>query len=168
MPLPPILTDDALRDEPSEHVDVVITNPPFGKKSSVTIVNDAPVISFSDTSTTTVLDVPPNLTVTTDEDIDFTFSVANGALLSVSDVDVDETSPNSDPLLSNTVQVTLTVNHGELSLAPGAIGALNFVAGSGFGDGTADRSMRFIGTISQVNAALVNLLYDPEIGRAHV
>src|SRR5690606_15540405 len=37
---PPIRTDDALRDEPSVHADVVITNPPFGKKSSITIVND--------------------------------------------------------------------------------------------------------------------------------
>ncbi|WP_411870533.1 N-6 DNA methylase [Vulcanococcus limneticus] len=36
----PIRTDDALRDEPSSRVDVVITNPPFGKKSSITIVND--------------------------------------------------------------------------------------------------------------------------------
>jgi type I restriction enzyme M protein len=38
--LPPIRTDDALRDEPSSHADVVITNPPFGKKSSITIVNE--------------------------------------------------------------------------------------------------------------------------------
>lgn len=37
---PPIKTDDSLRNEPSEHVDVVITNPPFGKKSSVTVVTD--------------------------------------------------------------------------------------------------------------------------------
>lgn len=37
---PPIRTDDALRDTPSEHAAVVITNPPFGKKSSITVVND--------------------------------------------------------------------------------------------------------------------------------
>jgi len=37
---PPIKTDDALRNEPSETVDVVLTNPPFGKKSSITVVND--------------------------------------------------------------------------------------------------------------------------------
>jgi type I restriction enzyme M protein len=36
---PPIATDDSLRNEPKEHVDVVLTNPPFGKKSSVTVVN---------------------------------------------------------------------------------------------------------------------------------
>jgi type I restriction enzyme M protein len=37
---PPIRTDDALRAEPGSHVDVVVTNPPFGKKSSITIVNE--------------------------------------------------------------------------------------------------------------------------------
>ncbi len=37
---PPIRTDDALRDEPDVHADVVITNPPFGKKSSITVVNE--------------------------------------------------------------------------------------------------------------------------------
>lgn len=37
---PPILTDDALRNEPKDHADVVLTNPPFGKKSSITVVNE--------------------------------------------------------------------------------------------------------------------------------
>jgi type I restriction enzyme M protein len=37
---PPIRTDDALRDEPAVHADVVVTNPPFGKKSSITVVNE--------------------------------------------------------------------------------------------------------------------------------
>jgi type I restriction enzyme M protein len=37
---PPIHTDDALRNEPSDHFDVVVTNPPFGKKSSITVVNE--------------------------------------------------------------------------------------------------------------------------------
>lgn len=36
---PPILVDDSLRSEPSEHYQVVVTNPPFGKKSSITVVN---------------------------------------------------------------------------------------------------------------------------------
>lgn len=35
----PIVTGDALASEPSEHFDIVLTNPPFGKKSSITIVN---------------------------------------------------------------------------------------------------------------------------------
>jgi type I restriction enzyme M protein len=33
---PPIKTDDAVRNEPSGHFEVAITNPPFGKKSSIT------------------------------------------------------------------------------------------------------------------------------------
>ena len=36
---PRITTDDALRDKPAAAADVVITNPPFGKKSSITVVN---------------------------------------------------------------------------------------------------------------------------------
>lgn len=37
---PPISTDDALREEPGTHAQVVLTNPPFGKKSSITVVNE--------------------------------------------------------------------------------------------------------------------------------
>jgi type I restriction enzyme M protein len=36
---PPIHVDDALRADPGERFDMVLTNPSFGKKSSVTIVN---------------------------------------------------------------------------------------------------------------------------------
>ncbi len=35
----PIHVDEALRADPGERFDMVLTNPPFGKKSSVTIVN---------------------------------------------------------------------------------------------------------------------------------
>jgi len=38
---PPIRTDDSLRNPPDEHYPVVVTNPPFGKKSSITVVNEA-------------------------------------------------------------------------------------------------------------------------------
>ena len=37
---PPIRTDDALRDEPGIARRRGLTNPPFGKKSSITIVNE--------------------------------------------------------------------------------------------------------------------------------
>jgi type I restriction enzyme M protein len=37
---PPIRTDDSLREEPKDHFEIVLTNPPFGKKSSVTVVNE--------------------------------------------------------------------------------------------------------------------------------
>ncbi|GAC1466711.1 MAG: hypothetical protein PVSMB1_15940 [Gemmatimonadaceae bacterium] len=36
---PPIRTDDSLRADPGDRFDVVLTNPPFGKKSSVLVVN---------------------------------------------------------------------------------------------------------------------------------
>ncbi len=38
--VPPLVTEDALRNEPKDHADVVLTNPPFGKKSSITVVNE--------------------------------------------------------------------------------------------------------------------------------
>lgn len=37
---PPVRTDDSLRNDSGERYDVVLTNPPFGKKSSVLVVND--------------------------------------------------------------------------------------------------------------------------------
>ena len=37
---PPVRVDDALRADPGERFDVVLTNPPFGKKSSVRLVNE--------------------------------------------------------------------------------------------------------------------------------
>jgi type I restriction enzyme M protein len=37
---PPISTDDSLRSHPGKNWDLVLTNPPFGKKSSVSFVNE--------------------------------------------------------------------------------------------------------------------------------
>jgi type I restriction enzyme M protein len=37
---PPVQTDDSLAADPGERFQVVMTNPPFGKKSSVMVVND--------------------------------------------------------------------------------------------------------------------------------
>lgn len=34
-----VVVDDSLRSEPSDHFEMVLTNPPFGKKSSITIFN---------------------------------------------------------------------------------------------------------------------------------
>jgi type I restriction enzyme M protein len=36
---PPLVTDEALRSEPAGHFEIVLTNPPFGKKSSFRVVN---------------------------------------------------------------------------------------------------------------------------------
>jgi type I restriction enzyme M protein len=38
--LPPVRTDDSLRADPGDRFEVVLTNPPFGKKSSVLVVNE--------------------------------------------------------------------------------------------------------------------------------
>ena len=37
---PPVKTDDSLRGDPGTRFDIVLTNPPFGKKSSVLVVNE--------------------------------------------------------------------------------------------------------------------------------
>ena len=37
--VPPVKTDDSLRADPGDRFDMVLTNPPFGRKSSVMIVN---------------------------------------------------------------------------------------------------------------------------------
>ena len=37
---PPVKADDSLRADPSDRFDLVLTNPPFGKKSSVLVVNE--------------------------------------------------------------------------------------------------------------------------------
>jgi methylase of polypeptide subunit release factors len=37
---PPVETDDSLRSDPNDRFDLVLTNPPFGKKSSVMVVYD--------------------------------------------------------------------------------------------------------------------------------
>src|SRR5438046_8315675 len=35
----PIVVDDALKADPGDRYEMVLTNPPFGKKSSMTVVN---------------------------------------------------------------------------------------------------------------------------------
>jgi hypothetical protein len=65
----------------------------------------------------------------------------------------------SDPDASTTLlQVSLTVEHGTLTL--GSTAGITFVTGSGNGDGT----MTFQGTIAAINAALQNLIYQPSKG----
>ncbi|MCP3980555.1 MAG: N-6 DNA methylase, partial [bacterium] len=64
---PPIRTDDGLRNEPSTHYPVVVTNPPFGKKSSITVVNEV-----GETSTKTVSYNRPDFwTTTTNKQLNF-------------------------------------------------------------------------------------------------
>jgi hypothetical protein len=78
------------------------------------------------------------------EQLVFTSSI----LISISDRDVSET-PGAQ------MQVSLMVNHGTLSLFK--LNGLVFTNG----DGTADASMTFVGTLSDINAALDGLVYVP-------
>lgn len=99
---------------------------------TVNPINDSPVNS-----------VPSGQT--TNEDTALVFSGANGNLISVSDPDTG----------GSPVRVTLSVIDGALSL-PGT-GGLTFSSG----DGTADMSMAFTGTLADSNAALNGIAYLP-------
>jgi type I restriction enzyme M protein len=70
---PPIVTDDALRNEPSWFADVVLTNPPFGKKSSITVVNEE---GESDRQTITY-NRPDFWTTTSNKQLNFVQHVAS-------------------------------------------------------------------------------------------
>lgn len=100
---------------------------------TVTAVNDAPVNS-----------VPA--AQSTNEDTPLVFSSANGNAISIADLDAG-TSP---------VQVSLTATNGVLTLT-GTTG-LSFASG----DGSADASMSFTGTVADINAALDGLSFAPD------
>ncbi|MGE0607077.1 MAG: DUF4347 domain-containing protein, partial [Pirellulales bacterium] len=99
---------------------------------TVNAVNDAPANT-----------VPGAQSV--DEDAALVFTVANGNAISISDIDAGASS----------VQVTLAVTNGTLSL--GGTGGLTFSTG----DGNADSSMTFSGSVSNINLALAGLSYSP-------
>ncbi len=82
------------------------------------------------------------------QDTALTFSTANGNRISIHDVDAG----------SNAVAVTLTATNGMLTLS-GTTG-LTFSSG----DGTADASMAFTGTLVNINAALDGLKFSPTAG----
>ncbi|WP_461175385.1 DUF4347 domain-containing protein, partial [Uliginosibacterium flavum] len=98
----------------------------------LTAVNDDPVNS-----------VPGAQAV--DEDDVLVFSAGNGNQIQIADVDA----------ASGSMQVTLSVTHGTLTLA-GTTG-LSFSSG----DGTGDASMIFTGTVANINTALATLTYNP-------
>ena len=99
---------------------------------NVAAVNDAPINSVPATQST--------LTNTAK-----VFSTGNGNLVSVSDVD------------ATTVQVQLVSTSGTTTLFGTMPGSLTFTAG----DGTADATMTFSGTIAAVNTALNGLSFNP-------
>ena len=95
-------------------------------------INDAPVDSVPSAQTT-------------NEDTALVFSSAHSNLISVSDLDAD----------GSAVRVTLSVSDGTLSLA--GTSGLTFSSG----DGAADMSMTFTGTLTAINTALNGLTYLP-------
>ncbi|MBS0495873.1 MAG: tandem-95 repeat protein, partial [Proteobacteria bacterium] len=92
---------------------------------------------------------PPVNTVpgaqTTNEDTNRVLSAANGNAISISDADAG----------GNPMQVTLSVTNGTLTL--GSVSGLSFVAGNG----VANATMTFRGTLANINAALNGLAYTP-------
>ena len=102
---------------------------------TVSAVNDAPVNN-----------VPGPQTVV--ENSALTFSTANANLISISDVDAG-VSP---------VRVTLTATNGTITLST--------IAGLAFsvGDGTADPTMTFTGTLASINTALQGMTFAPTNG----
>jgi hypothetical protein len=133
----------------------------FNGAASVTIVTDdlgnsgaGGALADSDSvsiTVTAVNDAPVNTVPgaqTMAEDSPLTFSGA--AVISISDVDAGGAS----------VQVTLTATNGTLTLAGTA--GLTFMSG----DGTADATMTFTGTIANINAALNGAAFNPAAGFA--
>jgi VCBS repeat-containing protein len=102
---------------------------------SVTAVNDAPVNTVPGAQGT-------------NQDTPLVFSTANGNALAVSDADAG----------LSTLEVTLTATNGTVTLS--GLGGLTFSTG----DGSADATMVFTGTLPAINAALNGLQFDPTAG----
>lgn len=102
---------------------------------AVTAVNDAPVA-----------DVPG--TQTTDQGVPLTFSVVNGNVISVNDVDAG----------GGILSITLTATNGTLTLVS-TIG-LSFTVG----DGTNDAAMTFTANLNGLNGAMNGMVFMPTPG----
>src|SRR6185503_18602732 len=111
------------------------TSAPATKGITINAVNDAPV---------NVVPGPQG----TNQNTPLTFSSGAGNQISVTDVDAG----------TNAIQVTLTATNGTLTLSGTA--GLAFTVG----DGTADATMTFTGTIANINTALNGMTYTPNNG----
>jgi uncharacterized repeat protein (TIGR01451 family) len=126
-------------------------NPSTSARTVSWTVNDGSANSNTATSTiniTAVNDAPVNTVPgaqSTNEDTAKVFSSAGGDQISVADADAG----------SNAVKVTLTATNGTLTLS--GTSGLSFSAG----DGTADATMTFTGTVANVNAALDGMSFNP-------
>ncbi|MDP2242160.1 MAG: DUF4347 domain-containing protein [Burkholderiales bacterium] len=110
------------------------TTPSVERFSFITVsaVNDAPVNTVPGAQSTA-------------EDTALVFSVAGGNAISIADVDAG----------TNPVQVALTGTNGVITLA--GIAGLTFSVGDGMADGT----MTFTGTVAAINTALNGLSFIP-------
>ena len=124
-------------DETPDTADRIINATVFdGNDNSNTATATVHVVAVNDAP---VNAVPAAQSV--NEDTSLVFTGANA--ITISDVDVG----------AGTEQVTLSVSHGTLTLS--GTSGLGFTAG----DGTADSTMTFTGTVANVNAALNGLTY---------
>ena len=112
--------------------DGVLLSSPSTRMIAVTSVNDPPV------------NVVPGAQ-STNEDSPLVFSSAGGNAIAVGDVDVG----------TGAMQVSLSVTNGVLTLARTT--GLTFVTGNG----TGNPAMTFTGSLSNINAALDGLRFDP-------
>ncbi|MBM7114307.1 tandem-95 repeat protein [Archangium primigenium] len=149
-------TRPTLASGPASTISVVVTAPnPGGSVTATGSVSAATADPSSannsqsvNTTVTGVNDAPVNVVPaaqTMDEDTTKVFSTAQGNALAVTDVDVG----------TGNMEVTLTATNGVLTL--GRLTGLTFSTG----DGTTDPTMRFRGTLANVNAALDGLVYAP-------
>ena len=122
------------------------------------VVNDSAASPNTHTSTGTatitvsaVNDPPVNQVpgpITMDEDTILSFEGSGS--ISVSDVD----APAGQTAIE---QVTLTATHGTLTLGQPTGNGLTYVTG----DGTNDDTMKFTGTLQQMNAAMAGMVFTP-------
>jgi uncharacterized repeat protein (TIGR01451 family) len=115
-----------------------------GSLTRVSNQTSTPISPANDPPVNTVPAAPQS----TAEDTPLVFSSAGGNAISVGDVDVNASG-------TGTLRVTLNSTNGTLTLSGTA--GLTF----SLGDGTADGSMTFDGTLAAVNAALAGLRFDP-------
>ncbi|MFO7618756.1 MAG: Ig-like domain-containing protein [Thermoplasmata archaeon] len=126
-------------------------NPSILARTVSWTVSDSSANSNTITSTITVAsvnDAPVNNVPgpqATDEDTSLYFNVANANLISVTEVDAG----------SSQIQVTLTATNGLLTLSQTT--GLSFV----WGDGNSDATMRFRGTLANINSALAGMRFAP-------
>ena len=105
---------------------------------SLADVNDPPVINLS------------GIAQQTDPSGAVLFNLANGNLISISDIDAG----------TGLLKVTLTATHGTMTLS----GVTGLTFDPGLGDGTADATMTFSGTLTDINNALDGMTFSHDAG----